>query len=68
MATRVLHGIYFFEQLWKSFMQGTSVASLVKIGQAVSEKKSFEQKVDNGRTDNGHQAITRAHHEHFVLR
>jgi hypothetical protein len=49
-------------------MQGTSVASLVKIGQAVSEKKSFEQKVDNGRTDNGHQAITRAHHEHFVLR
>jgi hypothetical protein len=72
MATRVLHGIDFFEQLWKSFMQVTFLPSFSKIGPGVQEKKSFEGRklTTDGRrtTDDGHQAITKAHHEHFVLR
>jgi hypothetical protein len=43
MATRVLHGIDFFEQLWKSFMQVTFLPSFSKIGPGVQEKKSFEE-------------------------
>ena len=49
-------------------MQVTFLPSFSKIGPGVQEKKSFEEKVDDARTDDGHQAITKAHHEHFVLR
>ena len=31
-----------FSQIWKSFTKGSFLVSLVKIGQAVSDKKSFK--------------------------
>ena len=46
MATRVLHGIHFFEQIWKGTTQGTSLWSFIKIGQVVKEKMSFKAIVD----------------------
>ena len=44
-------------QLWKGTTQGQFLPNLVQIGQVVSEKKSFEWKVqdDGWRTDNGQQ-------------
>ena len=45
MATRVFDGIKFFQEILKRTM-----AYLIKIQQAVSEKKIFKEKV-NARTD-----------------
>jgi hypothetical protein len=42
MATRFLHGMKFFEQLWKPFTQGSILPSLVEIGPVVFHKKIFE--------------------------
>jgi hypothetical protein len=41
MATRFLHGMKFFEQLWKPFTQRFILPSLVEIGQVVFHKKIF---------------------------
>jgi hypothetical protein len=41
MATRFLHGMKFFEQLWKPFTQVTILPSLVEIGLVVFHKKIF---------------------------
>jgi hypothetical protein len=41
MATRFLHGMKFFEQLWKPFTQGSILPSLVEIGLLVFHKKIF---------------------------
>jgi hypothetical protein len=41
MATRFLHGIKFFEPLWKSFTLGTVLPSLVETRQVVFHKKFF---------------------------
>jgi hypothetical protein len=42
MATRLLHGMKFFEQLWKPFTQGSILPSLVEIGLVVFHKKIFQ--------------------------
>jgi hypothetical protein len=52
MATRVLHGIKFFEQFLKVTTKGTFLWSLDEIGLVVYEEMSFKVKV-NGRTDAG---------------
>jgi hypothetical protein len=64
MATRVLHGIKFFEQFLKVTIKGTFLWSLDEIGLVVYEEMSFEAKVygrTDGRTDAGRKAITKAH-------
>ncbi len=65
MATRVLHGIQFFEQFSKGTTQETFLGSLDEIGLAVYEKMSFKLKVygrtTDGRMDAGQIAITKAH-------
>jgi hypothetical protein len=58
MATRVLHGIKFFEQFLKVTTKGTFLWSLDEIGLVVYEEMSFKVKVygrttDDGRTDAG---------------
>jgi hypothetical protein len=42
MATRFLHRMKFFEQLWKPFTLGSILPSLVEIGLVVFHKKIFE--------------------------
>jgi hypothetical protein len=49
MATRVLHGIKFFEQFLKVTTKGTFLWSLDEIGYVVYEEMSFKVKV-YGRT------------------
>jgi hypothetical protein len=66
MATRVLHGIKFFEQFLKVTTKGTFLWSLDEIGLVVYEEMSFKVKVygrtpDGRRTDAGRKAITKAH-------
>jgi hypothetical protein len=61
MATRVLHGIKFFEQFSKVTAKGTFMWSLDEIGLVVYEEMSFKVKVygrriDDGRTDDGRTA------------
>jgi hypothetical protein len=60
MATRVLHGIKFFDQFLKVTTKGTFLWSLDEIGLVVYEEMSFKAKV-YGRTDAGRKAITKAH-------
>jgi hypothetical protein len=45
MATRVLHGIKFFEQFLKVTIKGTFLWSLDEIGLVVYEEMSFKVKV-----------------------
>jgi hypothetical protein len=45
MATRVLHGIKFFEQFLKVTTKGTFLRSLDEIGLMVYEEMSFKVKV-----------------------
>jgi hypothetical protein len=52
MATRVLHGIKFFEQFLKLTYKGTFLWSLDEIGLAVYEEMAFKVKV-YGRTMDG---------------
>jgi hypothetical protein len=52
MATRVLHGIKFFEQFLKVTTKGTFLCSLDEIGSVVNEEMSFKAKV-YGRTPDG---------------
>jgi hypothetical protein len=52
MATRVLHGIKFFEQFLKVTTKGTFLWSLDEIGLVVYEEMSFKVKV-YGRTPDG---------------
>ena len=49
MATRVLDGIKFCEQILKRTSQGTFLPSLVQIGPAVWEEKMFKGIVDDAR-------------------
>jgi hypothetical protein len=42
MATRFLHEMKFFEQLWKPFTQGSIMPSLVEIGLVVFHKIFFK--------------------------
>jgi hypothetical protein len=42
MATRLLHGMKVFEQLWKPFTQESILPSLVEIGQVVFQEKIFK--------------------------
>ena len=60
MATRVLLGFELFDQTWKGTFQGTSLPSLIKIGEVVKEEKKFEEIVD-GRSNDGRQ--TSGHHK-----
>ena len=47
MATRVFEGIKFFQQeILKRTMAGTFLWNIIKIGQVVSEKRMFKEKVD----------------------
>jgi hypothetical protein len=59
MATRVLHGIKFFEQFLKVTTKGTFLRSLDEIGLVVYEEMSFKVKVYGGTPDK--KAITKAH-------
>jgi hypothetical protein len=63
MATRVLHGIIFFELFLKVTTKGTFLWSLGVIGLAVYEEMSFKVKVYGRTTDGdaGRKAITKAH-------
>jgi hypothetical protein len=61
MATRVLHGIKFFEQFSKVTTKGTFLCCLDEIGLVVYEKMSFKVKVYGRRTNDGRKAITKAH-------
>jgi hypothetical protein len=67
MATRVLHGIKFFEQFLKLTTKETFLWSLDEIGLAVYEEMSFKVKV-YGRTKDG--CWTKSDHKsssfHFV--
>jgi hypothetical protein len=45
MATKVLHGIEFFEQILKVITKGTFLLSLDEIGLVVYDKMSFKVKV-----------------------
>lgn len=47
IATRVLYEMNFFEHIWYSFMQRTSFTKLIKSGQLIYEKMSFETSEDN---------------------
>jgi hypothetical protein len=49
MATRVQHGIQFFEQSLKVTTKGTFLWSLYEIGLAVYEEMSFKIKFTDGR-------------------
>jgi hypothetical protein len=51
MATRVLHGIKFFERFSKMTTKGTFLCSLDEIGLVVYEEMSFKVKVYGRRTD-----------------
>jgi hypothetical protein len=51
MATRVLHGIKFFEQFSKVTTKGAFLWSLDEIGLVVYEEMSFKVKVYGRRTD-----------------
>jgi hypothetical protein len=42
IATRILHGMKFFEQLWKPFNQGSILPSLVEIGLVVITRRCFK--------------------------
>jgi hypothetical protein len=61
MATRVLHGIKFFEQFLKLTTKGTFLWTLDEIGLAVYEDMSFKVKF-YWWTDVRRKAITKAHH------
>jgi hypothetical protein len=41
MATRFLHGMKFFEQLWKPLTQGSILLSLVEIRKVVFTQEDF---------------------------
>jgi hypothetical protein len=60
MATRVLHGIEFFEQFLKLTTKETFLWSLDKIGLAVYEEMLFKVKV-YGQTAAERKAITKTH-------
>ena len=75
MATRVLHGMEFFEQFWKAFMQGTFLLTFNWIwasglgGEVVWMKKLTDGRTHARRTTDDEQlGVTKAHLEHFVLR
>jgi len=54
MATRVLHGIPFFEQI--------CLLIFIKFGQAVLEKEFFKlNTLTHARADDGHHGVTKAH-------
>jgi hypothetical protein len=64
MATRVLHGIKFFEQFLKVTTKGTFLSSLDEIGSADYEEMSFKVKVYGRRTKSDHKSSPC----HFVTR
>ena len=70
MATRAIGGIQSLEQLWQSFTHVTSLPSFIKIGLVVYKEKMFKKIVDDARQTMHDRcwAITKANHEHFVLR
>jgi hypothetical protein len=53
MATRVLHGIKFFENFLKVTTNGPFLWSLREIGLAIYEEMSLKVKVYGRRTDDG---------------
>jgi hypothetical protein len=61
MATKVLHGIKFFEQFIKVTTKETFLSSLDEIGLVLYEEMLFKVKVYS-RSDAGQKTIIKAHH------